>query len=291
MNVDGPKVKAHHLKKEYRDFWGRRRVPALSNFSLEIRAGEVVGLVGRNGSGKTTALKCLLGLIRPTQGDVEVLSGDPRDPAVRRQVGYVPEKTDLNPLLTPVELFHYHGRLLGVDPATRRKRTDELLSKLDLQRDSRRQLRRLSLGTARRTALGVALMNEPKVLFLDEPLSAVDPEGVARFRDLLMGLKGRGAAILLSSHILSHLPDIADRILFLHDGEIKLSGGVDEILKRDEGTRLALSGLSEGQVEEVIREIRARGGKVEDVGPGRRSLESLYLEIVGSFRAEGEDGP
>lgn len=275
-------VRADRVSKAYRDFWGRRGVVALEDFSLELHRGEISGLVGRNGSGKSTALRCLLGLARPSSGEVLLLGKNPRHREVRAQVGYVPEASDLNPHLTPAETLHFHGRLLGMSRSERRTRIAELVGRLDLHANANRLLLRLSHGTVRRASLAVALLNRPAILVLDEPLSGVDPEGVVRIRELLEEARKAGSAILLSSHILATLPDLVQTLTLLHGGKVRAKGEVATLLEDPERWLLEVRGLAGADFEALVEAAARAGARTVRSGPSRQSLEEFYLRAVGA---------
>jgi ABC-2 type transport system ATP-binding protein len=278
-----PTLVARDLERSYGGFL-RRRTPALRGFSLAVDPGVVGGLVARNGSGKTTALRCCLGILRPHSGSVLVLGRNPRHPATRLGIGFVPERSDLHPLLTPLECLRLHGRLLGLGREERRRQTAELLSRLDLLSVQRRLLGKLSHGTVRRVSLALAFLGHPHLLLLDEPLSGVDPEGVQAFRDLLSEHRSRGVSAVLSSHVLSDLPVMADRLALLHEGRIALQGTLEELLAPGGDLVLRVRGLGLASTSQLAEKIRELGGELTGSRTHLDSLEDLYLRFV-----RGED--
>ena len=205
-------VETRNLSKVYRDFWGRQKVRALKALDLEIHKGEIFGLLGPNGSGKTTTIKLLLGLLFPTSGRALVFGREATDVSKNERLGYLPEESYLYRFLNAEETLDFYGRLFDMPAAVRRKRAAELIDLVGLNWAKRRQLKEYSKGMARRIGLAQALINDPELILLDEPTSGLDPIGTREMKDLILKLKAQGKTVLMSSHLLADVQDVCDRI-------------------------------------------------------------------------------
>jgi ABC-2 type transport system ATP-binding protein len=282
-------VRTRGLAKTYTDFWGRPRVTALEGLDLTIARGEVFGLLGPNGSGKTTTIKLLLGLLRATRGDAFVLGRDPGDLAVRRQVGYLPEETYLWRFLSADETMAFVGGLFDLPRDEIRRRSDALLAQVGLGHARHRRLGEYSKGMARRLGLAQALINDPELVVLDEPTSGLDPVGSAEVKDLILGLKKAGKTVLLSSHLLADVEDVCDRIAILHRGRLAEQGRVSELLADDRRLTVELDRPDEATVAAVRA---AAGAALISVAPPRERLEARFRRIVaGGGSPGGGDAP
>ena len=237
-------VETRNLTKVYRDFWGRQKVRALKALDLEVRQGEVFGLLGPNGSGKTTTIKLLLGLLFPTSGRALVFGKDATDVAKNERIGYLPEESYLYKFLNAEETLDFYGRLFDMPTAVRRKRIDELIEMVGLQWARRRQLKEYSKGMTRRIGLAQALINDPDLILLDEPTTGLDPIGTREMKDLILSLKAQGKTVLMCSHLLADVQDVCDRIAILYQGELKELGRVDRLLTVQDVTEIQIKGLS-----------------------------------------------
>jgi len=284
--ADGPVIHTLELTKVFRDMWNRVKARAVTNLTFRVERGEVFGLLGPNGSGKTTTVKILLGLLFPTRGRVRVLGRSPREVRVKAQIGYMPEETNLYRFLNADETLDFYGRLFNFGRAERRRRSEALLDLVGLRRERRRPLHEYSKGMARRIGLAQALVNDPELLFLDEPTAGLDPIGTREFKDLILELKRRGKTVLLCSHLLADVEDVCDRIGILYGGALQAEGRVDELLKRRDVTQITASPPLEGarakRIEEAIR-AEAAGVDVRFEAP-RERLEALFLRIVDEAR-------
>ena len=218
-----------HVRKTFRDFWRRPTVEAVKDLSFFVRPGERFGLLGPNGSGKSTTIRMLLGLLRPDGGTIRVLGEMPTSSRAHAQIGYLPEITYLHPFLTPRETLTYYGQLFGLDRPTLQCRIHDLLRLVGLEQVANRRVGTFSKGMARRVCLAQALLNAPKLLILDEPTSGLDPIGTREVKDLLLELKNRNIAVLMSSHLLADVQDCCDRILILNQGECQAQGYVRDL--------------------------------------------------------------
>jgi ABC-2 type transport system ATP-binding protein len=272
-------IETRNLTKIYRDFWGRQKVRALSALDLQVRRGEIFGLLGPNGSGKSTTIKLLLGLLFPSSGQALVFNKDATEVTKNERIGYLPEESYLYKFLNAEETLDFYGRLFDMPADVRKQRTEELIEMVGLNWARRRQLREYSKGMTRRIGLAQALINKPELILLDEPTSGLDPIGTREMKDLILRLRDEGTTILMSSHLLPDVQDVCDRIAILHQGELKELGRVDELLTVQDVTQFRAKGLSK-QAEEEIRAVIARHGELVGMEHPTMSLEELFLNIV-----------
>ena len=275
-----PVVEARGLRKVFRDFWRRPRVTAVDGLDLEVRPGEIFGLLGPNGSGKSTTIKMLLGLLRPTGGLLRVLGAPPGDPRARARLGYLPEVTRLHPFLTPRETLDYYGALAGLPSAECRRRAGELLAMLDLEAAANRPVGEFSKGMARRVGLAQTLVNRPELVILDEPTSGLDPIGCRAVKDLLLALAKTGVTILTTSHLLADVEDICDRVAIVHAGKVRACGRLDDLLRRTESTRFTVEGLPPEKAEAARAALAAATGLPVAVDHPSLNLEAFFLKTV-----------
>ncbi|MDO4587789.1 MAG: ABC transporter ATP-binding protein [Planctomycetia bacterium] len=280
-------VETKNLTKIYRDFWGRQKVRALKALDLEIRQGEVFGLLGPNGSGKTTTIKLLLGLLFPTSGEVNILGKPASDVSKNERIGYLPEESYLYRFLNAEETLDFYGRLFNLSGAVRRQRVAQLISMVGLESAKKRQLKEYSKGMTRRIGLAQALINDPDLILLDEPTSGLDPIGTRNMKDLILELKKQGKTVVMSSHLLADVQDVCDRIGILYQGELKELGRVDDLLKLGEETEYRIKGLSESAKEKISKIIAEDHCELVFSGNPTTSLEELFLNII----AESEEHP
>ena len=273
-------VETKNLTKIYRDFWGRQKVRALKALDLEIRRGEVFGLLGPNGSGKTTTIKLLLGLLFPTSGDITIFGRSASDVAKNEKIGYLPEESYLYRFLNAEETLDFYGRLFNITGAVRRQRVAQLISMVGLESAKRRQLREYSKGMTRRIGLAQALINDPDLIVLDEPTSGLDPLGTKKMKDLILELKSQGKTVLMSSHLLADVQDVCDRIGILYQGELKELGRVEDLLKISEETEIRVKGLSDSARTKIAQIIKEDGSEMVFCGNPNTSLEELFLNII-----------
>ncbi len=312
--VDAPLV-VRGLSKSYRIghvFQGRR--PALQDLDLDLVRGEILGYVGPNGSGKTTTLKLLVGLLRPDRGEGWVLGQPLAARGWRYRVGYLPEHPYLYDYLTPAEYLDYVGRLFGLPGARRRERTRELLALVGLEGAAGQPMRRFSKGMVQRAGLAQALVNDPELLILDEPMSGLDPIGRRLVRDLIVAQRRAGKTVLFSTHILSDAETLCDRVAVLRGGRLLKVGPLGDLLQLDVahlevlaaglpgsftfpgaaprservGDRLRIE-VAEGGLGPVVAAVEAAGGRVLSVQPVRQSLEDYFFREMGG-RAAGRPG-
>jgi ABC-2 type transport system ATP-binding protein len=280
-------VEAKKLVREFRAPFRRTGVQAVRGLDLEIGRGRVFGLLGPNGSGKTTTILMILGLLRPTSGSATVLGVPAGHREARRRTGFLPEETRLYEFLSGAETLDLVGRLFGVPRAERRRRSDELLRRTGMWEARKRRLQTYSKGMARRIGIAQALIGRPELLVLDEPTSGLDPVGNREMKDLLREVAQGGATILLTSHVLGDVADVCDEIAILHRGRKILAGEVASLLR--DADRLsfetgALDAAGRARVEALFREA---GVEVHAVRPPGRTLEALFLRALEEDRDAG----
>ena len=274
-------VQTHLLRKEFGLGWFRGRVLALEGLEMEVKKGEVFGLLGPNGSGKSTAMKMILGLLRPTSGSAEVCGFRAGTIAARRQIGFLPENPYFPVFLSGAELVRYYGRLSGLGGAGLEKRVKELLELVRLGGEAgKRPLRTYSKGMLQRAGLAGALVGDPEILMLDEPTAGVDPAGSREIRDLILELKARGKTVIFSSHLLEQVEDVADRVIILHRGKKLREGRLEDLLTRKNEWEVKVQGLPEGDRQELLVWLKKKGGQVVREGAPREKLEDYFLRSL-----------
>ena len=273
-------IETRNLTKVYRDFWGRQKVRALKALDLEVRQGEIFGLLGPNGSGKTTTIKLLLGLLFPTSGDALVFGREATDVTKNARIGYLAEESYLYRFLNAEETLDFYGRLFSMPKPLRRQRSYDLIEQVGLGWAKRRQLKEYSKGMTRRIGLAQALINDPELLLLDEPTTGLDPIGIREMKDMILDLRRQGKTILMCSHRLDDVQDVCDRIAILHQGELKELGRVDALLKVREVTEIHTTTLNEAACEEIRQVVERHNGKVLSIDNPTATLEDLFVKII-----------
>jgi ABC-2 type transport system ATP-binding protein len=301
-------VRVREVTKDFRPGLGLRRKRVLHGISFGVREGEIFGFVGPNGAGKTTTLKILMGLIRPTSGRAEILGHDVRETAFRRHVGFLPENPYFYEYLTGREILGFYARLSGLPRARRDERVEALLEQVGLSAAAGARLRTYSKGMLQRVGIAQALVHDPSVVFLDEPMSGLDPIGRKEIRDLILRLRAEGKTVFMNTHILSDVELVCDRVAIISRGRIVHEGAIDEFLAGGEReTDLVLGRLSpelaasleerfgarlrpvadrvevrvrEKDVDAVLRAALGAGTPVVSITPHRVSLEAVFLSAV-----------
>lgn len=281
-----PVVHTAGLCKTFRDFWRRPRVEAVKDLDLEIRPGEVFGLLGPNGSGKTTTIKMLLGLLYPTRGRISVLGKSPSDVAVKARIGFLPEESYLYRFLVAEETLDFYGRLFQLPRKVRKDRIDRLLDMVGLKHEATRRMGEYSKGMARRIGLAQALINDPEFLILDEPTSGLDPIGARQIKDVIRALGKKGKTILLSSHVLSDVEDVCDRVTILYGGQQRAIGEVNDLLLQQDITQFTTPALSDDTIEKLQAVLNESEQKqILSISNPRIKLEDYFLQIVHEAQA------
>lgn len=273
-------IETINLAKTYVDFFGRREVKAVKNLSLTVNKGEICGLLGPNGSGKTTTMKLLLGLIFPSSGEARVLGRPAHDVKVKHRIGFLPEESYLYRFLNAEETLDFYGQLFSISGKERRERTDNLIRRVGLDYARKRQVQEYSKGMARRIGFAQALINDPDVLFLDEPTSGLDPIGSREMKDLILSLKEEGKTILLTSHLLSDVQDVCDRIAILHLGSLRQMGEVKDLLRLKDILEIRVRGLEDEGRERVAQLIAENSAELLSMDNPSETLETLFLKTI-----------
>jgi ABC-2 type transport system ATP-binding protein len=270
------------LTKRYPLTWKRKVLVALDHLDLQVKAGEVFGLLGPNGSGKSTTMKLLLGLIRPSGGEARVFGLPPGSLEARKRVGFLPENPYFYSFLNGDETLRFYGKLTGVTGAKLDARVEELIELVGLQNGRERPLRSYSKGMLQRIGLAQAMMHDPDLLFLDEPTAGVDPLGSTQIRDLILKLKKMGKTVIFSSHLLEQVEEVSDRVAIFSLGKKVLEGSLEELLTVKEGSQMDLPEMTadqQRQLQEATARILGGGAAVHFTRP-RLTLEQLYLRTV-----------
>ncbi len=273
------------LTKVFKDFWGRPKARAVDGVDFEVRKGEVFGLLGPNGSGKSTTVKMLLGLLHPTKGHIEVFGKSPRHVATKSRIGYLPEESYLYRYLNSHETLDFFGNLFHLAPDERRQRTEQLLDMVGLTQTRTRSVGEFSKGMQRRIGLAQALINDPDLVLLDEPTAGLDPIGCREVKDLILALARRGKTVILSSHLLSDVEDVCDRVVIYYGGRIQAMGPLKELLSNRDAIRITTPPLSKEKMQKVLDLIRAdvAEDKIKIDNP-TQNLESYFLDVVARAR-------
>ena len=314
MSASAEIVRVDDLIKDVRPGFGLRKKRILDGISFRVREREIFGFIGPNGAGKTTTLKVLMGLIRPTSGQASILGHDVSEVAFRRQIGFLPEQPYFYDYLTGCELLRFYAKLSGVSPRSREGRVTELLELVGLSEAGNTRLRNYSKGMLQRIGIAQALVHDPQVVFLDEPMSGLDPVGRKEVRDIILRLRTEGKTVFMNTHILSDVEMVCDRVAIIANGKIRYEGAIDEYLDAGEpeadlvfanlsaeaavrleerfGARLRGHGerielrIAEKDASEVLRVALDASAEVISVTPHRVSLESIFLSTVNEADAE-----
>ena len=283
--MNGPAVAVTGLTKVFAVPFRRQSIVAVRDLDLRVKPGEVYGLLGPNGSGKSTTLKIVLGLVSPTGGQTEIFGRDSRLVESREAVGFLPENPYFYKFLTGTETLRFFGQLCGLSGVSLKKRVDEMLELVGLTDARDRRLRGYSKGMLQRIGLAQALINEPKLVVLDEPTAGVDPAGSHQIRDLIVDLRRRGITVLLSSHLLAQVQEVCDRVGILANGALVREGRLEELLAVENQTELVLENASDKLVNEI--EVLAANSDAKLVARRRSTttLERLFLEAMGNGEA------
>lgn len=303
-------IRTHQLTKDFPvGFWRKRPYRALDCLGLEVASGEVFGFLGPNGAGKTTTLKLLMQLLFPTSGWAEILGRPVGDVAMKRRIGYLPENPYFYDYLTAEELLRYFAGLFGLRANEREKRIGALLDEVGIGKERRLQLRRFSKGMLQRVGIAQVLINEPEVIFLDEPMSGLDPIGRREVRDLILRLRDKGTTVFFSSHVLSDAEALCSRVAILSAGRLVTSGSLTDIHAFEvQGWELVVSSLPPefaetltGRVrritpiseeryslevpldtapERLLGELARAGAALVSINPMRTTLEDFFIERV-----------
>ncbi len=278
--LDSFAVRIEGLTKVYSDFWRRKSTSALTNLNLTIERGEIFGLLGPNGSGKTTTVKLLLGLLFPTSGNSWLLGYPSSDIKAKSKIGFLPEESYLYKFLNAEEILDFYARLFDIPKEERKRRIDTLIRDVGLDYVRKRPLSQYSKGMLRRIGLAQAIINDPELVILDEPTSGLDPIGSREMKDLILEFKKQGKTVILSSHLLADVQDICDRIAILNRGVLQVVGSVSELLSQKDVIEFMVRNLSEGDIHAVEAFIKSRNGDVVSINHPSSTLEELFINII-----------
>jgi ABC-2 type transport system ATP-binding protein len=286
MVADSQAIQTRQLSKVYPGFFKSQQVPALTDLNLRVDQGQIFGLLGPNGSGKTTTIKLLLGLINPTSGDALVMGQPAGDQETRRRIGYLPEESYLYRFLNARQTLDFYARLFNMNRAQRRRAVDYYLDFVGLDPSVRgRRIGTYSKGQTRRVALAQALLNNPDLIIMDEPTSGLDPVGMLEIKNMIMRLREAGKTVVLSSHQLADVEDVCDRLVILYRGRIELEGALRDLLEKKDVFQLSARNVSEA-LQAKLSEVAAEGGATEvQTGRARVRLEDLFKELVARKRS------
>lgn len=273
-----PAVKIDNLVKDFKTSFRRLPVRAVNGVSLEIKAGEVYGLIGPNGSGKSTTMKALLGLVAPTSGSCAIFGRDSLKVDSRNDVGFLPENPYFYKHLTGAETIRFYGRLCGLRGAPLRARIDELLALVGLESARDRRLGGYSKGMLQRIGLAQALVQDPRLVILDEPTAGVDPVGSRQIRDLIFSLRERGITVFLCSHLLEQVQEVCDRVGIIFHGQLVKEGRLDDLIAIEDQTELILENAPPELLARIHALVAAEPAtRLVKTGRPRSTLERLFL--------------
>ncbi len=278
--MDNSAVRTEGLTKVYKDFWRRKSVSALTNLNLNIERGEIFGLLGPNGSGKTTTVKLLLGLLFPSSGKSWLLGYSSVDLKVKSKIGFLPEESYLYKFLNAEEILDFYGKLFDIPKIERKSRIDKLIHDVGLNPYRKRPLSQYSKGMLRRIGLAQAIINDPDLVILDEPTSGLDPIASREIKDLILDFKRQGKTIVLCSHLLADVQNICDRIAILNKGVLQVMGNVRELLSQKDVIEFVVKNLSDNDIQAVETFIKSRSGDVLSINHPVSTLEELFLTII-----------
>jgi ABC-2 type transport system ATP-binding protein len=295
LNQDNAKsdevvVSVRGLTKVFKDFWNRPKARAVDGVDFEVSKGEIFGLLGPNGSGKSTTIKLLLGLLNPTKGHIEVFGHSPRHVQTKARIGYLPEESYLYRYLNSRETLDFFGNLFHLDKADRNNRAEQLLDMVGLGKTQTRAVGEFSKGMQRRIGLAQALINDPDLVILDEPTAGLDPIGCREVKDLIIALAKRGKTVILSSHLLSDVEDVCDRVVIYYGGKIQADGTLKELLAKPDSLRITTPVLPRETLEKVLATIRhdISTGEVRVDNP-TQNLESYFLDVVAKAKLAAKE--
>lgn len=278
--MDNLAVRTEGLTKIYRDFWRRKSTLALTNLNLNIERGEIFGLLGPNGSGKTTTVKLLLGLLFPTSGKSWLLGYPSSDLKIKSKIGFLPEESYLYKFLNAEEILDFYGKLFDIPRRERRGRIDKLIHDVGLWPHRKRPLSQYSKGMLRRIGLAQSMINNPELILLDEPTSGLDPIGSYEIKNLILEFKKQGKTVVLSSHLLADVQNICNRIAILSKGILQVTGSVQELLSQKDVIQFLVRNLSQGDIQAIENFIKNKNGSVLSIGHPSSTLEELFVKTI-----------
>ena len=275
-----PAISIRNLTKVYPIPFKKERVIAVRDLSLDVEPGQVYGLLGPNGSGKSTTMKVVLGLVSPTSGTTEIFGRDSSRVESREMVGFLPENPYFYKYLTGEETLHFYGKICGLKGRVLKDRAAELLELVGLKEARDRRLGGYSKGMLQRIGLAQALVQDPRLLVLDEPTAGVDPAGSREIRDLILDFKKRGITVLLCSHLLGQVQEICDRIGILHRGKLVREGRLEDLISIENQTELILEDASPAVLEQIQALVKNSSGRVVEMRKPQTTLERYFLDVT-----------
>ena len=267
------------LNKIYQTVFSQQKVHAVTDLTFDIQQGEVFGLLGPNGSGKTTTIKLLLGLLFPTSGEIKIMNESAGSIKSHHKIGYLPEESYLYRFLNADEILHFYGKLFSIPKDKRIIKNNELIEMVGLTKSRKRPLKSYSKGMMRRIGIAQALINDPEFIILDEPTSGLDPIGTREVKDLIIKLKKEGKTVLLCSHLLADVEDICDRIAIMYEGKMECLGSVSELLTVSDTREIMIPEKHLDFLKMIEDSAHAQNIPITIKHP-RRKLEDLFMEIV-----------
>jgi len=282
--MSSPAVQIENISKFFPVPLRRQRVQAVKNLSLVVEPGQVYGLLGPNGCGKSTTLKILLGLVTPNSGRALVFGKDSREYRSRRDVGFLPENPYFHKFLTAAELLSFHGKICGLSGKKLTARIDELIDLVGLRDARDRRVGGFSKGMLQRIGLAQALVHDPGLVVLDEPTAGVDPAGSHQIRDLILDLKKRGKTILLTSHLLEQVQEICDRVGIMARGEMIREGALEDLVRVKNQTEFVIENSTPELAAQIQNLVGASGASLVAARQPERSLETVFLELTSGNR-------
>ena len=272
-------VEVKNLVKDFKGPFRGKQVHAVRDVSLQIAPGEVYGLIGPNGSGKSTTMKAVLGLVAPTSGSCAIFGRNSTKVDSRSEVGFLPENPYFYKHLTAAETVRFYGKLCGMRGRVLKERIEEMLELVGLQDARDRRLRGFSKGMLQRIGLAQALVQDPRLVILDEPTAGVDPKGSREIRDLILELKNRGITVFLCSHLLEQVQEICDRVGIIHEGVLVNEGRLDDLISVENETEMILQNASPDLMEQIRTLVEVtHGAEIVSEGQARTTLENLFLK-------------
>lgn len=279
-------VDAVGLRKVFRDFWGRPKAIAVDGIDIQIKQGQVIGLLGPNGSGKSTTVKMLLGLLKPTGGSLKVFNRPCSDVQIKTRIGYLPEETYLYKYLTASETLDFFGALFNLPAKERQRRNKQLLEMVGLANSADRPVGEFSKGMARRVGLAQALINDPDLVILDEPTSGLDPIGCNEVKSLIRVLAERKKTVILCSHLLADVEDVCDTIYVMYGGKVRASGELGKLLTVEDKTRIITPTLSDDMLQRIMSILNELSQEDVKIDHPSMNLEDFFMEVVRSAKEE-----
>lgn len=269
-------VNLQNVYKEYRAFFSSTKVNALNGLSLKIYKGETFGLLGPNGSGKTTTIKIILGLLKIKSGEVNVFGFSPDNVDIKRKIGYMPEESYLPRYLTVEEVLYFYGGLFYKDKDYIKNKVTELIKLVGLEEHKKKKIKELSKGLARRTTFAQAIINDPQLLILDEPTTGLDPISSVTIKNVVKNLKNKGTTIILCSHLLQDIEELADRLILLYEGKVLKEGTVKDFLTIHDRLQIVLSSKNQEESEKIINILKESGASILEVKQPLEKLEEFF---------------